>query len=135
MKPEEVPPDDGDQVAGHRSDDHSSNTSSTSSADSNGRDSDAIARLRRAVEVAARDGGSLAEVDEAARVLVTHLRRNKQPPEQVLLLIKQLLSDAGLRPTYAATHDPAAPVGSGASIYRDVIAWSIRHYYADPTDG
>lgn len=51
------------------------------------------------------------------------------PPEQMLLQIKQMLAEAGLRPSYATPNEPNTQTGLEASIYSDVIAWSIRHYY------
>jgi len=38
------------------------------------------------------------------------------------------LADAGLRPSYASNSN-GGPLGLEATIYRDVIAWSIREYY------
>ncbi len=85
--------------------------------------------MRRAIEVASRDGGSRTELKDAARELVAELKHASRPPEQVLLAIKQLLADAGLRPSYSVPTEPGTQTGREASIYRDVIAWSIRHYY------
>jgi hypothetical protein len=59
------------------------------------------------------------------------LRHAKYPPEQMLIQIKELLAEAGLRPTYASPGDLETPPGTEGSVYRDVIAWSIRHYYSD----
>src|SRR6185503_18350435 len=87
----------------------------------------AIARMRRAVAAAARGQTCPQELESAARALVEELRAANEPPEQMLLRIKEILAEAGLRPTYAS--DSAHPVGRDEALYRDVIMWSIRHYY------
>jgi hypothetical protein len=93
------------------------------------RNTAAAARMRRAIEGASRDGSSQTELKDAARELVGELKDASQPPEQVLLMIKQLLADAGLRPSYSVPTEAGTQTGREASLYRDVIAWSIRHYY------
>jgi hypothetical protein len=70
------------------------------------------------------------ELERAAANLVAHLRRERHAPEQMLLHIKQVLADAGLRPTYAAMERPDD--GDDSTLYRDVIAWCIRSYYHGP---
>jgi len=87
----------------------------------------AIARMRRAVADAARGQSCREELQSAARALVEELRAANEPPEQMLLHIKEILAEAGLRPTYAS--DSARPVSRDEALYRDVIMWSIRHYY------
>jgi len=72
--------------------------------------------------------GSRLNLQLAAQNFVVELRQANQPPEQMLLQIKELLAEAGMRPTYAAPRDDGAS-GDGAAVYRDVIAWSIRAYY------
>ena len=92
-------------------------------------------RMRTALAAVAGGSGSLDELRVAARALVTDLRGRSEPPEQVLVQIKRILAEAGLRP---ALHSEAGeePVNSRAAVYRDVIAWSIRSYYEDdPTSG
>jgi len=42
--------------------------------------------------------------------------------------IKETLADAGLRPQYASSVD-GSPLGLEATVYRDLITWSIRQYY------
>jgi hypothetical protein len=70
----------------------------------------------------------------AAVHLVSELKGANHPPEQMLLQIKQILAESGLRPTYSTPDNPATPIGAQESVYRDVIALSIRHYYADGRD-
>ena len=89
--------------------------------------SEAIARMRCAVADAAHGQPCPEELESAARALVDELRAAKQPPEEMLLRIKKILAEAGLRPTYAS--DSARPIGRDEALYRDVIMWSIRHYY------
>lgn len=89
--------------------------------------------MRRALAAMAGGTGSPRELQHAAHELVTALRQANQPPEQMLLHIKEILAEAGMRPTYASPEFDG-PLGDSASIYRDVIAWSIRSYY-DEGDG
>ena len=77
---------------------------------------------------AAKGGGSREELEAAARALVLELRSEDAPPERMLVRIKDILAEAGLRPAYAST-DSATPVRGEAAIYRSVIEWSIREYY------
>ena len=90
---------------------------------------DAVARMRRAID-ASRNGGPRSELEAAAIQLVEELKRANQRPEQMLLRIKSLLADAGLRPSYALL-DSGAPTELEERVYRDVIDWSIRYYYRD----
>jgi hypothetical protein len=87
---------------------------------------EAVERLRRAISAASTSGSS-AELEAAAIQLVEALKATNHPPEQMLLRIKQLLGDAGVRPNYSS-NDSSSGAGH-ATLYRDVIAWSIRHYY------
>lgn len=85
----------------------------------------AAERMRRAVG-SVQTGGSREELQAASRALVHELRRGNAPPEEVLLQIKDFLAEAGLRPTYATDGSTATPA---STIYRDVIAWTIKAYY------
>lgn len=85
-------------------------------------------QMRRATEAAARGTGSRDDLESAARALVKELRSAQAPPEQMLVRIKEILADAGLRPAYATTDETVAPEHE-AAIYRSVIEWSIRQYY------
>jgi hypothetical protein len=89
----------------------------------------AIDRMRSAIAAAANGTGASDAFQAAARELVAEWRRARLPPEQILLRIKEILAEAGLRPTYASPAAPRAPVGAQSEVYRDVIAWTIRHYY------
>ena len=92
---------------------------------------EASRRLRRALGGIANGKGSRSELEAAAESLVTAMRRAHEPPEQMLLQIKEILAEGGLRPTYATPTEADALPRSDASIYRDVIAWSIRAYYGN----
>lgn len=72
--------------------------------------------------------GTTEDLHAAARDLVTELQAANEPPEQALVRIKQTLADAGLRPSYSSNAD-GSPLGLEATVYRDIIAWSIRQYY------
>jgi len=87
-------------------------------------------RLRVAVNAAAKGSGSCDELQDAARALVAELRGRAEPPEQMLIQVKRLLADAGLRPGNPA-NDDAHAVNRQAALYRDLITWSIRFYYDD----
>lgn len=89
----------------------------------------AAERLRSAITAAANGTGASDAFEAAARELVAKWRSANVPPEQILLRIKAILVDAGLRPNYAAAAEPRAPVGAQSELYRDVIAWTIRHYF------
>lgn len=91
---------------------------------------DAAVRLRHAVVAVAQHGGSRLELETAAEELVTELRRRDHPPEQVLLRIKEILADAGLRAGHTLAADGSELV-SEAALYRDVISSSIRYYFND----
>lgn len=93
---------------------------------------EAVERLRRAINAASASGSS-AELEAAAIQLVEALKSTNHPPEQMLLRIKQLLGDAGVRPSYSTSGDSSAAGDRHATLYRDVIAWSIRHYYGGST--
>lgn len=86
-------------------------------------------RLRHAITALRGNTGSREELRAAARALVTELRQADEPPEQMLLAIKTILADAGLRGSHATPVGSDPLYGSDATIYRDVITWSIREYY------
>ncbi|HEX7020764.1 MAG TPA: hypothetical protein VF159_12170 [Gemmatimonadaceae bacterium] len=90
---------------------------------------DPAARLRQLLGGVARGTGSRDEVREAASALVNQLRRANLPPEDMLLRIKEILAEVGLRPTYASAPPEFGP--REPSIYGDLIAWCIREYYKD----
>lgn len=96
--------------------------------------STATARMREAITAVMDGTGSRGQLREAARELVNELRQREHLPEQTLLRIKEILADAGLRPSYAA-QDPHEPHASAtglpneADVYREVISSSIRYYY------
>ena len=96
---------------------------------SSGPQDTAADRLRRAVNAATTGSGSREELQAAARALVAELRRDAAP-EQMLIQVKTLLGDAGLRAGYPATENDAAHQNQ-ATLYRDIITWSIRCYYED----
>jgi hypothetical protein len=89
--------------------------------------------MRQSMIALTNGGGCREDVTEAAGALVNALRRDHQPPEQVLVQIKEILAEAGLRPSYATPQHGIA-ADSQATLYRDVIAASIRRYY-DGDDG
>lgn len=89
--------------------------------------SDAMADLKRTLSAVATGRATRQDLENAATNLVAHLRRERNAPEQMLLRIKDVLADAGLRPTYASTEQSG--VDDDGNLYRDVIAWCIRSYY------
>lgn len=85
-------------------------------------------RMRAAIRAVLDGSGTTEALHAAAGELVDELRQANEPPEQALVRIKETLADAGLRPSYASNSD-GGPLGLEATVYRDVIAWSIRQYY------
>jgi hypothetical protein len=88
---------------------------------------EAADRMRRELAAVADGGGSRDELQAAARALIGELRRRQLPAEQALVQLKEILAEAGLRPSYTAPANE--PIGLHATAYRDIIAWSIRAYY------
>lgn len=87
-------------------------------------------RLRKAIQAVVVNRGSRDEVDAAARDLVIELRNKEQPPEQVLLRIKEVLAQAGLRPGHTLAADGSELMGE-ATLYREVVSSSIKYYFGD----
>jgi hypothetical protein len=87
------------------------------------------ARMLQAISAASIASGSHEELETAVREFVAELHEANEPPEQVLLAIKRILAQAGLRPSHQSA-DPAMGVDRLAAVYRDVIASTIRHYFA-----
>jgi hypothetical protein len=79
-----------------------------------------VERLRRTLAAMAAGVASRGDVEDAACSLVRHLRAEQHPPEQVLLRIKDILGEAGLRPGHA---------DADGALYQEVIASCIEQYY------
>ena len=86
------------------------------------------ARMLRAITAASLGLGTHEELETAVRLLVAELRAANEPPEQVLLAVKRILAQAGLRPSHPPS-DSAMVVERNAMVYRNVIASSIHHYF------
>jgi hypothetical protein len=89
----------------------------------------AVARLRRAITSASSADGSKTDLEAAAMELVDELKAAQHPPEQMLLQIKRILAEAGLRPSYGSAEELGPFTGAHTDIYRTVIQSSIRFYY------
>lgn len=89
----------------------------------------ATARLQTVLAGVATGASSRDDLRDAAIALVQQLRRDKLPPENMLLHIKQVLGEAGLRPTYASALPEFA--SGESSLYSELIAWCIKEYYRD----
>src|SRR3954465_5030017 len=87
---------------------------------------DAGIRLRAALTAVSRGAMSRTELQDAACELVVQLKREREAPEQVLMRIKRILADAGLRPMHA--HSGDGDMGVDGLLYRDIIAWCIEYY-------
>ena len=96
--------------------------------------SDAAIRMHRAVSSAALGPNSHGELDAAARALVTELRRANHPPEKVLVQIKEILAEAGVRATQGPA-DPPFAIEQHPALYRTVIESSIRYYFHGDSSG
>jgi hypothetical protein len=90
--------------------------------------------MRQAIRAAAGGNGSAAQLQAAARELVTHLRLQQARPEQMLIRIKAILAEAGITPEHATQSGPATFTQTPGSVYRNVIAWSIRYYYDEAAE-
>ena len=99
-----------------------------------GSSSPAVERMRNAINAASMGSLPDDELESAARALVTELRLANEPPEQVLLQIKHILAEAGLRPSQGPA-DPAPVAEHHLLLYRNVIESSIRHYFRDRPHG
>jgi hypothetical protein len=88
----------------------------------------AAERMRAAIRAVLDGSGTTEDLHTAARELVGELRAANAPPEQALVQIKDTLAEAGLRPSYSSGAD-GGPLGLEATVYRDLIALSIRQYY------
>jgi len=86
------------------------------------------ARMLRAITAASLGLGTHEELETAVSLLVAELRAANEPPEQVLLAVKRILSQAGLRPSHPPS-DSAMVIERNAMVYRNVIASSIHHYF------
>ena len=86
------------------------------------------ARVLRAITAASLGLGTHEELETAVRLLVAELRAANEPPEQVLLAVKRILAQAGLRPSHQPS-DSAMVVERNAMVYRNVITSSINHYF------
>lgn len=78
-------------------------------------------QMRRVASAAVSGRASREELQAAARALVTELRQQQQPPEQVLLQIKGFLAEAGMRPE----------AGAATSEYRELVGYCIEYYFED----
>jgi hypothetical protein len=88
-------------------------------------------RMLQAISAASIGSGTREELESAGRELVLELRQANEPPEQVLLLIKRILAQAGVRPGPAQA-DSSIAGERHSSVYRSVIESSIRHYFQRP---
>jgi hypothetical protein len=88
--------------------------------------------MLHAISAASMGSGTDEELEAAGRELVVELREANEPPEQVVLLIKRILAQAGVRPTHTQADSSMLPVERHALIYRSVIESSIRHYFQRP---
>jgi hypothetical protein len=90
---------------------------------------DGGARLREALAAVSKGAAARQELQDAACALVIQLKREREAPEQVLLRIKRILAESGLRPKHAHASDDDGDLGSDGRLYRDIIAWCIEYYY------
>ena len=84
--------------------------------------------MLRAITAASLGVGTHEELETSVRLVVAELRAANEPPEQVLLAVKRILAQLGLRPSHPPS-DSAMIVERHATVYRNVIALSIRHYF------
>jgi hypothetical protein len=90
---------------------------------------DPAERMRQALVAATNGTGARDAFQSAASELVTAWRREGVPPEQIILRVKDILADAGLRASYGPPMAPAPSDAGESEVYRRVIAWTIRFYF------
>ena len=89
---------------------------------------DPAERMRQALVAATNGTGARDAFQSAASELVTAWRREGVPPEQIILRVKDILADAGLRASYGPPMAPVSDDGE-SEVYRRVITWTIRFYF------
>jgi hypothetical protein len=87
--------------------------------------------LTLAVVRAAREAhAATSELREAVCAHVRELKARGYPPERMLVVVKALLAEAGIRKTGPLADRGSATLGPETQICECVVAWSIEEYFA-----
>ena len=77
-----------------------------------------------------RVGVSESDLRKDVCAVVDDLRSLEWPPERVIIAIKQIARETGLRPSRAFT-TVSEPLESGDELLARVVRWCIEQYYQD----
>ena len=87
---------------------------------------DAVAALR--ADIARGLPPNNAALQEKVCAVVDELKAAGWPPERVIVAIKRIAEDGGLRPTKMVL-SKSAPLIDGDALIVDMVQWSIERYY------
>jgi len=82
-----------------------------------------------AVRAAREARAATSELREAVCAHVHELKERGHPPERVLIAVKALLAEAGIRKTGPLADHGSATLGPETEIVERVVAWCIEEYF------
>ena len=71
----------------------------------------------------------LCRIYRTSSAFVSRLHQQMVTPEEMLVRVKDILAQCGLRPAQPPHEKGSVP--TGGSLYHHVIAWCIEQYYKD----
>ena len=86
-----------------------------------------------AVRAAREARAATPELRDAVRDHVRELKESGYPPERVLIVVKALLADAGVRKTGPVADGGSATLGPETEIVERVVVWCIEEYFPSAT--
>jgi len=86
-----------------------------------------------AVRAARKARAATPELRDAVCDHVRELKRRGYPPERVLIAVKGLLAEAGVRKTGPLADPGSATLGPDTEIVERVVAWCIEEYFPPET--
>jgi hypothetical protein len=78
--------------------------------------------------------GATSELREAVCAYVRELKERGYPPERVLVVVKALLAEAGIRKTGLLADRGSATPGPETEIVNHVVKWCIEEYFPPLTN-
>ena len=90
-------------------------------------------RILAAIRAAREARAATPELRDAVCDHVRELKRRGYPPERVLIAVKALLSEAGVRKTGPLAGGGSATLGPETGIVERVVAWCIEEYFSTTT--
>jgi hypothetical protein len=90
-------------------------------------------RTVAAVRAAREARAATPELRDAVCDYVRDLKRRGYPPERVLIAVKALLAEAGVRKTGPLADGGSATLGPETEIVERVVAWCIDEYFPPAT--